>query len=175
MVSLHIDWHCVCGDAESSHYTSEDGEHCYGWCRGSERDCGGNGYRPINHTRRPAAFEAMLKAIGEDSQRWPKHYTSDLSTDYQVILRDLSDGDAFIWVVREMGTHLYPLKYVPDDKVGFIRQAMVYHERENKNALVYVWNGYDKLSRITYDMARDIVRNAGQGHVQMCLPAEATA
>jgi len=172
MTSLHIAWHCVCGDAESSHYTQEDGEMCYGWCRDTERDCAGRGYRPINHTRRPASFTAMLLAIGEDGNHphWPAHYTCDLSTDYQTIIRDLDDGDAFIWIVREMGTHLYPLKWIPDDKNGFVRQAMVYHARENTDALVYVWNGTDKLSRITYDMAREIVRNAAAGHVRVSEP-----
>lgn len=169
MTSLHIDWHCECQDGPASHYSADDGEKCYGWCQGTDHDCAGLGYRPIAHTRRPAAFVAMLKAIGEDSERWPKHYSVDLSSDYKTVL-DLDDGDAFIWVVREMGTHLYPLKYIPDDKVGFIRQAMVYHARENTDALVYVWNGTDKLSRITYDMAREIVRNAAAGHVRVSEP-----
>jgi len=159
VTSLHIAWHCECGDAESSHYTTEDGEVCYGWCRNTERDCAGQGYRPISHTRRPASFTAMLKAIGEDGNHphWPAHYTCDLSTDYQTIIRDLDDGDCFIWIVREMGTHLYPLKYLATDEYGFIRQAMQYHERNTPASHVFHWTG-ETLERIDWSKARSLVQ-----------------
>jgi len=156
VTSLHIDWHCVCGDGPASHYTTEKGEQCYGWCQQTDKDCAGQGYRPIEHAYYPYAWTPMIEAIGTDSERWPKHYTIDLSSDYQVV-RDLDESDEFIWVVREMGTHLYPLKYLPTDVHGFIRQALQYHERNHEVAHVFHWTG-ETLERIDWSKARSLVR-----------------
>jgi len=157
---IQIDWHCECGDGPASHYSRPDGEVCYGWCQQTDHDCNGMGYRPINHTRRPPAFAAMLEAlwdVGKDGgERWPKHFTCDLSSDYKTILT-LDEGQPFIWVVREMGTHLLTLDR---ESIGFTEQSCRYFERQSEHVRFYVWNGWNALTRVTSDHIRETVKAA---------------
>jgi hypothetical protein len=107
-VSIHIDWHCVCGDGPQSHVSRPDGEYCHGHCQKTERDCDGRGYRPADHQDRTPAITALFAAA--ERANLPHAYTCDLSTDYQTLMQ--YDG-AFISVLRTNGTELYPLDNQP--------------------------------------------------------------
>jgi hypothetical protein len=104
------------------------------------------------------AFAAMLQALwdaGQDGDRWPKSYTCDLSTDYQSLL-EIDEHAPFIWIVREMGTHLLCLD---SESLRFTEEAARYFERQTDGSRWYVWNGHDNLSRVTPDHVRDLVKN----------------
>jgi len=157
---IQIDWHCECGDGPASHYSRPDGEVCFGWCQQTDHDCNGMGYRPINHTRRPPAFAAMLEALWNagGGERWPKHFSVDISTDYQTII-GLPEGQPFIWIVREMGTHLLLLDA---ESLGFAEQAARYFERQSENIRYYVWNGWNTLTKVSADHVRETIKAAIQ-------------
>lgn len=142
MSILHIDWHCLCGDAAASHVSRPEGEECHGWCQRTERDCKGKGYRPIAHTERTPAISAIFDAAG--SRFLPKYWTCDLSSDYRTLIA----ADAprqFIWLLRTSGTELYRLG--DDDEPLTVQAGLAglrywTSEREgHADTLVFHWNG----------------------------------
>lgn len=143
---LHIDWHCLCGDALQSHVSRSDREECHGHCQATDRACRGFGYRPIDHSGRTPAISAIFQAAGE--KQWPKHYTSDLSVDYQMLIRP-DAPQRFVWVLRESGTHLFPLQTSEQDQ-GIARGALHWLGDNHPEAQVYYWNGYT-LEPTNYD------------------------
>lgn len=148
---LHIDFHCVCGDAAASHVTRASGEECHGHCQRTAKDCRGFGYRPINHDARTPAISAIFTAAGSSEEHWPQHYSCDLSTDYQMLIRP-DAPDRFIWILREMGTQLYPL----DQEAwgtGYVKAALGWMADNHPEAHVFHWNGFS-LEPISYDTAR---------------------
>jgi hypothetical protein len=153
---LHIDWHCLCGDALTSHSTKADGERCVGHCQGTPLDCRGFGYRPIDHSGRTPAISAIFEMAGR--LQMPKHYTCDLSTDYKALT--VPDApDRFLWVVRESGTHLYPLQQVlafnESWTAGYIMASLTYHEQNHDGAQCFHWNGYT-LDPVNWDTAKTL-------------------
>lgn len=147
---LHIDWHCVCGDAAASHVSRATGEECHGHCQRTEKDCDGRGYRPIDHQDRTPAIEAIFTAAGSSDKHWPQHYSCDLSTDYQMLMRP-DAPERFIWILREMGTQLYPLDQEAWS-TGYTRGALGYFRDNHPEAHVFHWNGFT-LEPINYDTA----------------------
>jgi hypothetical protein len=147
---LHIDWHCQCGDTPQSHVSRSDREECHGHCQGTPKKCAGQGYRPIPHSGRTPAITAIFNAAGEVG--WPKHYSSDLSVDYKILMgwegREPAP-ERFIWVLREMGTHLYPLQQ-DEQGQGIARGALRWLQSNHPEAHVFYWNGYT-LSPANYD------------------------
>jgi len=152
-ISMQIDWHCVCGDGSGSHRSTPDGEQCWGHCQKTAKDCAGLGYRPIAHTRRPAGFAAILTAAID--RRQPEHYTCDLSTDYQSLLN--YEG-RFIWICRQMGTHLFLLdvdKPIDREWVSkYTVESLRYLAREAtaQKSQCYFWDGYT-LGAVTFGEA----------------------
>jgi hypothetical protein len=149
---LHIDWHCRCGDAGASHQTRADREECVGHCQRTERDCQGRGYRPIPHTERTPAIEAIFTAAGSSEQRWPRYYTMDLSTDYQALMRD-DAPQRFLWILRESGTELYPLDSMNLWTKDYVRTALRWQEENHPEAHVFHWNGFT-LDPVSYETAK---------------------
>jgi hypothetical protein len=154
---LRIDWHCVCGDAASSHVSRAETEECHGHCQRTAQDCAGRGYRPIDHAGRTPAISAIFDMAGR--LRIPTHYTCDLSTDYQMLT---TYTGSFIWVVREMGTHLYPLE--PETSMSrdwqrdYVRSSLSYHEANRSDGQrVYYWSAAKaELAEVDYDTAKAI-------------------
>lgn len=151
---LHIDWHCLCGDALASHTTRASGEECHGHCQRTEHDCRGFGYRPINHDARTPAIEAIFIAAGSSPDQWPRHYTMDLSTDYQTLIRE-DAPTRFIWILRESGTELYPLDMDDNWTPGYVRAALGWQAENHPEALVFHWNGYT-LEPVNYATAKTL-------------------
>lgn len=152
---LHIDWHCLCGDSPASHVSRAAGEECHGHCQSTPKACRGFGYRPIDHTGRTPAISAIFTAAGQLGL--PKHYTCDLSLDYQTLVGP-DAPQRFLWVVRESGTNIYPLEVIAFDEnwtTGYLRAALTYHEKNHPEAQVFHWNGYT-LSPINWDTARTL-------------------
>jgi hypothetical protein len=160
---LHIDWHCVCGDAASSHVSRADKEECHGHCQRTARDCNGAGYRPIPHMNRTPAISAIFTAAGQ--VQWPKHYTCDLSTDYQVLTRD-DAPDRFLWILREMGTNLIHLDRTDEWTQGYNRSALKWFAENHPEAHVFHWNGFT-LSEVNYDTARVLLAVPPVGWTQV--------
>lgn len=146
---LHIQWHCVCGDVPESHVSRADREECHGHCQKTDHDCAGQGYRPIEHSQRTPAIEAIFTAAGSSDEHWPKHYTSDLSVDYKWLIAP-DAPQRFIWILREMGTNLYPLDGGAPD--GYVRAALRWMQSNHPEAHVFHWNGFS-LVPVTYDTA----------------------
>jgi len=148
-----IEWHCVCGDVQSSHVSRPDGEHCYGHCQHTTRNCGMRGFRPIDHADRTPAITSVFAAA--EALRMPEHYTCDLSTDYQALIKADPD-DEFIWLVRTNGTHLWFASDLHEDHKRFIRQSLDYIAREHEEAHYFWWDGAE-LHEISVATARDFV------------------
>lgn len=149
---LHIEWHCLCGDGPQSHVTRAEGEECHGHCQKTEQDCKGFGYRPIMHDARTPAISAMFERAGQ--LQMPRHYTCDLSTDYQMLIKE-GRPERFLWVVRESGTHLYSLDASKDPQwqQSYILTSLEYHQRNHPEAKVFHWNGFT-LDPVSIDTAR---------------------
>ena len=170
MFSIQIDWHCLCGDSAASHVSTAEGEECRGHCQKTDHDCAGRGYRPIAHVGRTPAISAIFAAAARTY--WPKSYTCDLSTDYQSLLD--YDGP-FIWVLREMGTHLYRLDSEdPDWTWGYVRSSLHWLRDNHPEAKVFSWSPLKgELAEVDYETALAIaaVRTAGQPEAQRVVPA----
>jgi hypothetical protein len=133
-------------------------------------DCKGQGYRPIDQTRRSPA----IKAIFEMARRTflPKAYTCDLAIDYEALtgwnrqtqrFEEPYEG-RFIWILRQNGTEFYRLDdQTPEDLGRSIGAYRYWTGLDNHGGgaaeHVYMWNG-ELLVEVTPQMGETLLRDA---------------
>lgn len=62
-------------------------------------------------------YAEMLKVIVETG--YPKSYPVDILVDFEIITENklYEEGKSFVWIIRELGTHLYYENYTRDHEV----------------------------------------------------------
>ena len=72
---------------------------------------------------------------------WPTAFTSDLYLHDSDTLKN-HPGRAMLWILREHGTHLYPVVCTSRGQISYVRRVIKY------------WSGEDRLNLATKDSER---------------------
>jgi hypothetical protein len=121
-MTLIIDIACDCGDFKSSHGRFG----CAGWCYQTCQE-----FRPQTMDRTSKQWESVLAEA--ERLDMPRFFTGDLFRDYQC-LTSTDAPAAFVWGVRNTGTHLFW-------EIDGLARWLEAIARVNPDQRWYFWNG----------------------------------